>query len=99
MPLSEPIVVNDEAASKAASSFWRFSKGYQSFRMKELSGVVPVSGSAVHDSVGASLKAAFEEWSDLMVSDAQDIESATLTFNDTDKEIAQGLLGMGWPNG
>ena len=98
MPLYEPITVNDEAVCEASSSFIGFSEGYQSFRMKALSGDVPVSGSADHDSVGNTLSTAFEAWSDLMLSDAQDIESTASTLNDADRAMAQGMLGMGWPH-
>ena len=61
----------------------------------KISDVNDVQGSTTHDVLKGGIDQALSAWKDLIVADAQAIESVAAAFNDTDGSIAQGLMGVG----
>ncbi len=88
-------IQTDEGAAGTLAEEVRGALGeYPSFTLLTMSGLSPVSASAIHDGFSVPIKNALDTWSDLIVSDAQALMSIASELKSLDEAQARQLLGI-----
>ena len=93
--MTKTIQSNAAGASELALRIQESLDEYLSFTLSDISISAPVSGSVMHSEISNSVISALGSWSDLIISDANALESACRELAGTDESVARQLLGVG----